>query len=431
MTNDPEVPTSIGPWQVREVIFVESYRRCYRVGTGALLADIVILDPPGSRVGILAGDVDRSKAILTYEIPKVLDSSLGQEPYWIASDDAHGKTLSLTLEESGPLDPAAWAELAKTALIGCAALRSARVTNFQLSPNTFMVDGDEIHMCNYWSTKLDPGPFAPPGRIGLQDLGPADDKFAISRLLTLAMGLPLDKPLTLETIVPSGYTAEHIRYLKDLASTDPVKQLSTESALRSIPGRDPSWNVPVFALDKAWQPRMKRRAQRTAIWVSLAAMVAAVALVGLNWLTGSLGESGSESEASAAESSAPSTPTRIVRIRAFEGEFPDKILENASLYQIDLCLKRGDLDLGPDAPDPKLQELVEGKWTTTARRAVVTDDTDCGKRQVRVSFSGLATNSPATEEWGPCQSLQLVVPRKAPKKPLKIQYCVEQRSEYR
>lgn len=431
MTDTPDRQRSIGPWQVREVLYVEPHRRCYRGAAGTLLADIVVLDASRPDAGTLGGDVTRSKEILSHEIPKVLDASLAQSPYWIASDDAHGTLLGHALEESGPLRPPAWAELAKTALIGCAALRSAQVSSFQMSPNTFVVDGDDIHMCNYWSTSLEGGPFTPPGRSRVRDLTAADDKFAIGRLLQLAMGLPLDRPLPSESEIPNGYTIEHVNFLKRLMSTDPTDQLSTEAALRSIPGRDPSWSIPVFALDKAWQPRMKRRAQRAAMWITIAAVVAVAALVGINWITRSSGGAEAESAPAASESSEGGTPARIVRVRAFGGEFPDEILENASLYQIDLCVEAGDLALGRDAAEPRVQELIEGKWTSTSRELVVARDDACGPKEARVSFSGLAPNSPATEEWGPCQSLRVVIPRKAAKKPLRIEYCVEQRTEYR
>ena len=431
MTDTPNIPRSIGPWEVREVLYIEPNRRCYRGAAGALLADIVVLEAPGAGAGTLEGDVTRSKEILSHEIPKVLDASLARSPYWIASDDAHGTLLGRALEDSGPLRPAAWAEFAKTALIGCAALRSAQVTNFQMSPNTFVVDGDDIHMCNYWSTSLESSPFTPPGRSRLRDLTAADDKFTIGRLLQMAMGLPLDRPLPSESEIPTGYTIEHVRFLERLMSTDPTNQLSTEAALRSIPGRDPSWSVPIFALDKAWQPRMKRRAQRLAIWGMVAAVVAVAALAGISWITRSSGGAEGESASAAAEPSTGAAPTRIVRVRALGGEFPDRILENASLYQIDMCVKAGDLALGGDAEDPKIQELINGKWTTTSVQVVATRDNACGKKEARVSFTGLASNSPAAEEWGPCQSLQVVIPRKDSRKPLKIEYCVEQRTEYR
>ena len=431
MTDTPDLPRTIGPWEVREVLYVETHRSCYRGAAGALLADIVVLDTAGLGVGSLDGDVTRSKAILTYEIPKVLDAALARSPYWIASDDAHGTLLGRALENSGPLAPTAWAELAKTALIGCAALRSAQVSHFQMSPNTFVVDGDDVHMCNYWSASLEDGPFTPPGRSTLGDLTPADDRFTIGRLLQLAMGLPLDRPLSSDSIIPAGYTIEHVDFLKRLMASDPTNQLSTEAALRSIPGRDPSWNVPVFALDKAWQPRMKRRAQRVAIWVAVAALVAVTALAGISWIARSSDGPEVSSESGASDQSALGAPTRVVRVRALDGEFPDEVLENASLYQVDLCVNARDLDLGSDAADPKLRELIEGEWATTTRKVVVERDDSCGKKQARVSFAGLAPNSPATDEWGPCQSLQVVVPRKAPNKPLKIEYCVEQRNEYR
>ena len=427
----PDHPRSIGPWAVREVLFIEPHRRCYRGAAGVLLADIVVLDASAPAAGTLTGDVTRSKEILSHEIPKVLDASLARSPYWIASDDAHGTLLGSVLEDSGPLQPPAWAELAKTALIGCAALRSAQVSSFQLSPNTFVVDGDDIHMCNYWSATLESGPFTPPGRSRLRDLTAADDNFAIGRLLQLAMGLPLDRPLTSDSEIPTGYTSEHVHFVKRLITTDPTHQLSTETALRSIPGRDPSWSVPVFALDKAWQPRLKRRAQRLTIWVMVAAVVAVAALIGISWITRS--SSGAE-DGSAATASVPSpggSPTRIVRVRAFGGEFPEQILENASLYQIDLCVKARDLALGGDARAPRLQELIEGTWTTTSSQVVVARDDACGRKEARVSFTGLAPNSPAAEDWGPCQSLQVVIPRKSSGKPLRIQYCVEQRIEYR
>lgn len=431
MTDTPDQPRSIGPWTVRDVLYIEPHRRCYRGAAGALLADIVVLDASTPDAGTLAGDVTRSKEILSHEIPKVLDASMERSPYWIASDDAHGTLLGSTLEDSGPLQPPAWAELAKTALIGCAALRSARVSSFQISPNTFVVDGDDIHMCNYWSATLESGPFTPPGRSRLRELTAADDKFAIGRLLQLAMGLPLDRPLTSDSEIPPGYTREHVDFVKRLMTTDPTHQFSTETALRSIPGRDPSWSIPIFALDKAWQPRLKRRAQRLAIWVTVAAVVAAAALVGISWITRSSGGAEDGSAAAASAPSAGGSPTRIVRVRAFGGEFPDQILADASLYQIDLCLKAGDLALGRDAGDPRLQELIEGKWTTTSVQVAVARDDACGKKEARVSFTGLASNSPATEDWGPCQSLQVVIPRKNSGKPLKIQYCVEQRIEYR
>lgn len=431
MTDTPDHPRSIGPWQVREVLYVEPNRRCYRGAAGALLADIVVLDASGPDAGTLNGDVTRSKEILSHEIPKVLDASLARSPYWIASDDAHGTLLRGTLEDSGPLQPAAWAELAKTALIGCAALRSAQVTSFQMSPNTFVVDGDDIHMCNYWTASLEDGPFTPPGRSRLRDLTAADDKFAIGRLLQLAMGLPLDKPLSSDSELPTGYTIEHVDFLKRLMSTDPTHQLSTEAALRSIPGRDPSWSLPVFALDKAWRPRMKRRAQRIAVWTAVAAVVSVAALAGISWIAQSSDGAEAEAASAASESSAAVTPMRIVRVRALGGEFPDQILENASRYQVDLCVKAGDLALGGDAADPRMQELIDGKWTKTSIPVVVSRNEACGNKEARVSFNGLAPNSPATQDWGPCQSLQVVIPRKASKKPLKIQYCVEQRTEYR
>lgn len=434
MTSRADIPEAIGPWQIQGLIFEEEFRRCFRARARSLSADIMVLDVPGSRVGSLDADVTRSQAIVSYEIPKVLDAELARAPMWIASDDSEGTLLGTTLEESGPLSPSAWAELAKTALIGCAALRSVGVRNFQISPQTFTVTADDIHMCNYWAAKLEPSPFTPPGKTSIAELGPSDDKFAIGKLLQLAMGLSPARPIGDEQTLPVGYTQEHIAFIRQLTSTEPTSGMSTEFALRAIPGRDPRWTVPIFALDQAWKPRMQRRAQRIAIWamaisVALTAVFLAARWIGGSWGSESVSPAGPEGTSG---SDQPGTPTRIIRIRSFNGEFPEETLTNASVYQLAFCIENTNLDLGRKATKPSLNELRDGDWERISRNVVVTGGRPCRDKEARVTLQAVASTAVrATEDWSPCQSMQVSIPREGERKPELIEYCVEQRTEYR
>lgn len=428
MSPDNDAPLAVGPWSIGEINFAEPSRSSYRATTRGLTADILILDVAPGWMTVIEGDLSGGKKLYSHELPGVLDWSLGAQPRWIASEAVAGTRLEQVLRESGPLDPASWAELAKTALIGCAALRAAHIRSFQLTGDSFVVDGRDIHMTEYWAGVFDDSPFTPEGRSSLSQLSAADDKYSIGKVLTLAMGLDPATGIPSDWIPERhGFTPAHVQFVQQLCDSDPSARPTTETALLSIPGRDPSWTVPVFALDKPWKPRVKRKLQRLVlIGVVGVALVAALAL-GINWLSQSAGP-GDEAGAAPAISDPPKPDVREVQITFPNGE--GKTLRDAANvnYTVWVCYPAKKLDRSK--PNQLvLEEQVDEAWRKVDVPSLRVDESRfCPKQGVALQYvAAVSAQAPLTTLWSPCRNFRLLVPLKGSTKRDSIRICVQQR----
>lgn len=423
-----DAPQAVGPWSIGDVNFAEPSRSSYRATTRGLTADILILDVAPGWISVIDGDLTGGKKLYSHELPGVLDWSLGAQPRWIASEAVAGARLQHVVRESGPLDPQSWAELAKTALIGCAALRAAHIRSFQLTGNSFVVDGSDIHMTEYWSGVFEDTPFTPEGRSSLSQLSAADDKYSIGKVLTLAMGLdPVTGIPSDWTPEQHGFSSAHVQFVLRLCDPDPAARPTTESALLSIPGRDPSWTVPVFALDKPWKPRAKRKLQRLALIGIAGVAVAAALALGINWLSQSAGQ-GDEVGAAPATSEPPLPGAREVQITFPNGE-GKTLQDDAEVnYTVWVCYPTQKLDR-TKLDRLVLEEQVDEAWRKVDAPSLrVNESRSCPKRRVALQYvAPVAAQAPLTTLWSPCRNFRLLVPEKGSTKSDSIRICVQQR----
>ena len=432
MSLNPEDPKIIGPWAVQSLNFREPYRRSFRATAGALSADIMLIDAPAGVRTRLSTDVVASKAIVTNELPRALDSSMTSDLQWIASDVVPGRRLKQTLEVNGPLSTQAWAELAKTALVGCAALRAAGISSFQLTDNTFVIDGDEVHMADFWAGRPAHGPFLPDTGRPLNHLVAADDKDAIGRILLVAMGCDADATVPeSDEGLRGGFGNAHLDFVRALTSPNPSARPTTEVALRSIPGGDPTWGVPIFALDKPWKPRMKRRAQRGLLWVGVAAAVVGLAVVGLRWLGQSASTDNGAAVASVpTEQSSSATPqgAREIRFSFSKGEAPDQVFAVSPPTEFFFCYQSKDIDRG-SSRGVTLEEFAGDTWMRRDDlKPVMAKTSKCPKGTIAIAFTpSVPELETSSAEWTPCQELRVLVPMTGDKGRKAIRICVQQR----
>lgn len=422
-------PRRIGPWEVQSVHFKEPGRASYAARINSMSADILLLDvPTQNRMG-LRSNLQKSKTIATLEIPKVLDASLDSSPQWIACDPVSGERLYQYLNTNDSLPPHLWAELARTALIGCAALRSADIKGFQMSLNTFVIDRDDIHMADVWAGSMQESELYPPDKTRLSDLMSTDDKFAIGRLLTAAMGMDLQQGSE-GTQVPAvdGFSQQHVDFVTSLMAPDQGSRPTTEQALRSIPGRNPSWAVPVFALDKPGRQRAKRKMQKGLIWAGAGAAAIAALAGGLIWLTGDSEPADAQvAEASSAE--LPADPDIELRLTFAKDSAEPVIFTNVDEYSFLYCYPDANLRM-EEIPDRLVfQRLTGDEWETDRDVTVaVGASEECPDGESAVTFETAAPpRGYLTDEWTACRDFRVLIPRLSSDKRAPIRYCLQQR----
>jgi len=426
-------PRSIGPWRIEALNFREPGRTSYAATTGSLAADILVVEvSPASRAGFRA-NLERAKSVFSLEMPRVLDASLDHEPRWVASDKQTASRLSEHLETQDHLEPQQWAELAKTALIGCAALRANGIKAFQLSPNTFVIDSADIHLSEVWAGSYHPNPLYPDEGKLLNELTTADDLRAIGRLLAISMGAaPELTDFSAASLEDFGYTDEHLEYVRRLTAADPRTQPSTEVAIKTIPGRDPSWTVPIFALDKPGRVRAQRHAQRGILW-GAAAVVGAGLIAGLGFL---LNSNGGDSSDGGTESDLQSTSEeqaaliREVRLTfAQEGADP-VVMEVADTYDFSWCYPEANLNTD-EIPDRLVLQSLDGeKWTTDRSVDVeVVTSPQCSGDELAVSLTApLPTVLDEPFGWTSCSDYRVLIPRLSSDRRAPIRYCLQVRA---
>jgi len=434
MQDDDSDPKSVGPWTIESINFREHGRSSYLASTGTLKANILVVEmTPESRSGFRS-NLQRAKRMQSLEIPQVLDLSVDRSPSWVASDLVPGRRLSQRLDAGETLTLDEWAELAQTALIGCAALRYNQVRAFQISTNSFVLTDTDILMSDIWAGSYNPGPLYPTDGKTLSDLDARDDHLAIARLLSLAMGSSLETfPPTVTEVTSRGFTAAHAQFVADLANDNASQQFSTEGALRAIPGRDPSWTVPVFALDKPQRARAKRRLQRIALWGGGAAALAAVAF-GIWLITGGQlqGADSSAQDNPAGMESPPEEPSlrHEARITFTREEFGTQTQEVNETYDFLWCYPLENLRVD-EIPDRLVfQELINDEWQTD--RSVQVDASsspDCADDEVGVSFSAPLPSKPDKPlGWTGCRDYRVLIPRLSSERRAPIRYCLQVRA---
>ena len=422
-------PRRIGPWAVQSVHFKEPGRASYAARINSMSADILVLDVPSqNRLG-LRSNLQKSKTLSTLEIPRVLDASLDSVPQWIACDPVSGERLSEYLIANKFLPKDLWAELARTSLIGCAALRSADIKGFQMSLNTFVLDGNDIHMADVWAGSMQPSDLYPPDKTRLSDLMAVDDKFAIGRLLASAMGVDISgESLDMTAATTHGFDEQHIAFVQMLMRDDRSSRPTTESALKAIPGRRSEWAIPVFALDKPGRQRAKRKLQRGLIWASVGAVIVAMIAGLVLWLTGDSGtEEGEVAQAIVVEASPD--PVVELRLSLAKGDFEPVIFTDADEYSLEYCYPDANLNMD-EIPDRLVFQQLNGeKWITDdSVKVQVKTSTTCPDGESAVTFTTAAPpRGYLTDDWTPCRDFRVLIPRLSSDKRAPVRFCLQQR----
>lgn len=424
-------PRRIGPWEVESVHFREPGRRSYAARIKSLSADILLVDVATDSRAALRANLQRAKGVFSLEIPRVLDSSLDTSPQWVASDPVSGQRLADVLQDRSALSPHQWAELAKTALIGCAALRAQDIKAFQLSGNTFVIDRNDVHMVDMWAGMFVPSAMYPEEKSRLNELSPQDDKYAIGKILTFAMGIdPGAEAISVDQVMSAGYTQAHMDFISRLTSDRAEERPSTERALRMIPGGDPGWTVPVFALDKPGRQRAKQKAQRGLI-------VGAVGILGVALIVGAIAFLGSRSNGPASGTQANdagtnseiSEPIVEARLSYVNQDAPPEVFTDADFYSFSWCFPDDNLRMDEIPSRLVLQELDQDEWKTDSDVIVrIVPLVKCGDGLSAVSFTApLPDVTPTSEEWTPCKDYRVLVPRLSSERRAPIRFCLQQR----
>ena len=434
MNSSGDHPKSIGPWQIQRVNFSEPGRSSYVGTTSGLAANILVLEGAGSLNAPLTAALNASKRLSTREIPAVLDFAVDVSPPWVASTEVTGTRLGDLVEHSGALEPRQWAELARTALIGCAALRSVNIGAFQLTPNTFVVTQVDVHLTDFWATQVNPSPFEPPTDGGAPSNASTHDMAVIARLLAYAMGLDPEQihSATSEGL-RHGFTSEHLAFLKSLAPVEGGQPLTTEKAVKAIPGRDPSWTVPPFALEKPWKPRAQRKMQSIILRAALVlAVVGAVAGL-IAWVR--IASSGDEAPIAAEVVEDPTKqpePTRLIKLTYLGKEPTEDILTDVSTYTFVSCFDKNDLRMSEIPERLVLQKKVAGVWKSDPNVNIKVEELPrCKDAGAALTFTApILTTENVSDQWSPCQDFRVLVPRVSTSKRANIRFCIQQRQEF-
>lgn len=427
-------PTTIGPWHVESVNYRSPGRVSYRATTSGLEADLLLINVPPHALSLLDNALKMSKRVLTHEFPRVLDYSLNRSVTWIASDRTDGNRLGPVIGEEQALSLPLWAELAKTALIGASALRSVGIDTFQMTPDTFIVTGDgDVVLADFWSAELQPGPFNAPDASRLNRLSSADDVFTIGKILIAAMGIdPAAKP-ELAVISERGYTQAHLDFVASLTSPNPQDRPSTQRALETIPGADPSWTVPVFALERPGVARAKRKAQKMILLAGVGAVVLGVLAGGALLLKdrfGSDARADGPADKQVSASAEPADNTYTLRLTLAKGDETPEIFTNVDDYTFGVCSTNTKLLTPSVAKRIEFQTLLNDEWITLKDvRAVTAQEPGmCRDKEVRVSVT-LPAPDPrgAPGQWSKCTDFRLLIPE-GKKNRTPVRYCLQTRS---
>lgn len=393
-------------------------------------ADILVLDVPSENRAGLRANLQKAKNIATLEIPKVLDASLDSVPQWIACDPVSGSRLADFLTATPALPPHLWAELARTALIGCAALRSQGIQAFQMSENTFVIDRTDVHMADVWAGSMQESDLYPAERTRLVDVTATDDKLAIGRILTLAMGVDLHTDDgELRAALDNGFNQGHIDFVKSLTASNAAARPTTEKALRAIPGRNPEWSIPVFALDKPGRQRAKRRAQKGVLWAGAAVLAAAAVAGGFVFLSG--GSNSSDGDTASAPSPQPTSldPVIELRLTLAKGEAEPEVFTDVDEYSFRYCYPEANLRTDEIPERLVFQRLVGDEWETDPDidvRVVPSQRCPDGESAVTLTAPAPLADS-LTEAWTSCQDFRVLIPRLSSDKRAPIRFCLQQR----
>lgn len=432
VSSSENAPRAVGPWTVQSVNFHEGGRTSYRCSIGDLSADVTLLTAEVTDIPLITSSLERSKGIFALEVPSVLDYSISAEARWVASDCASGDRLSTILAQRDALHPDQWVNVARTALIGCAAFRSAGIRGFQLSLNTFVIDGDSVIMADAWASAFQRSDLYDVASPYLHDITSADDKYAIGQILTIAMGLdPSTDDFDLPTLVSRGYTHEHVAFVQQLTNARISQRPTTETALKSIPGGNPDAVLPLFALDHPDRYMRKRKARKAFAWIAAIALgIAAVA--GGTFIVLDAGDeppsSGSETAAPVPTSEAPLD--REVRITLVNKEGPREIQIASEEFRFTWCYPEANMNMDEIPERLVFQQLDGEEWITDESVSIYLGSASkCAQEEVALSTTAplpAITNLNLT--WSPCQDFRILIPRISSDRRAPVRFCLQQRA---
>lgn len=425
-------PKQVGPWQIDAVNFREDGRTSYRASIGELRADLTVLSQSAPNERRLDIDLGASKHVFALQIPNVLDFSASANPPWVAADPAPGLRLTEVLASADALSPRQWTELGRSALLGCAALRSARIRTFQLSPNTFTIDGDSVYMADAWTNEFHRNPYYDIASPYLSEVTPTDDKYAIGKLLMLAMGLdPSDPNPTLSSVASYGYTDKHLDYVRQMTSPRLTQRPSTEAALRSIPGGDPDVAIPLFALDRPERVLLKRKLVKAALWAgAVAAGGTALVAVFFVFLDSSEEPPTAQTQVADVSESPAGIEPRSVRITLVNKDGPEQILEESSEFKFTWCYPEANMNMD-EIPDRLVFQRLDGdEWITDESIAVYMGTASkCADDEIALSSTApLPDVNSLTTLWSDCQDFRILIPRLSSDRRAPVRFCVQQRA---
>lgn len=432
VNSSENAPRTVGPWTVQSVNFEEDGRSSYRCSIGDLSADVTLLTAEVTDLPLMTSSLERSKGVFTLEVPNVLDYSINAEAQWVASDCASGDRLSRVLSERDALHPGQWTNVARTALIGCAALRSAGIRGFQLSLNTFVIDGDSVIMADAWASAFRRSDIYDVASPYLHDITSVDDKYAIGKILTLAMGLdPSTDDFDLPTLISRGYTQEHVAFVQQLTNIRLSQRPTTERALRAIPGGNPDEVLPLFALDRPDRHMRKRKARKAVAWVAAIAVgIAAVAGGSLLVFGGGGDPPTSESATAAPVPTIEAALDREVRITLVNKEGPREIQKESEEFRFTWCYPEANMNMA-EIPERLVFQQLEGEeWTTDESVSVYLGTASkCTPDEVALSATAPLPAIPnLNRTWSPCQDFRILIPRISSERRAPVRFCLQQRA---